>query len=140
MNRRELLGASVATLGGAALLASTRATAAAARGSNADLVDTTSHCLKVGLECAAHCDEMLGMGNKDMAACRASVTDMLAACEALQRLAARGSKHTKAFAKNCAAICADCAKACEPHAKTMDVCKTCMDACKECEKACNAAA
>lgn len=119
-----------ASLGGSVALGATAG--------NAKIADAATKCLTVGELCAAHCVEMLGAGQKDMAACLASVRETLAACEALRKLAATGSARLKAFAAVCADICADCAKACEPHVK-MAECKACQDACKECEKACRAA-
>lgn len=143
MNRRDVVRATLIAVGSASLgsVASTTfaAKSVAAPGAWKEVADTAAHCLKVGLACAAHCEEQLKAGNKDMAACHATVVDMLAACEAMQKLAVRGSKHAATFAKACAAVCADCIKACEPHAK-MQECADCAAACKDCEKACLKAA
>lgn len=136
MDRRSLLLSGLATA--AAVAAAPHALAEGAS-PGAKIAETTSKCIAVGLACLAHCQRELAAGNKSMAECEASVSDMLAACEALQKIATRGSKHLKTFAKACADVCADCAKTCEPHAKHMAECKACMDACNDCKKACDAA-
>ncbi len=143
MDRRELVTHSLAA--GAALLAASSLplagnALAATEGVWAKVLDSTAKCITVGLSCQSHCQKELGKGNKDMAECLTSVSDMLVACEALQKLAASGSKHAKAFAANCATVCAECAKTCEKHAKHMEICKDCSTACQDCEKACTAAA
>ena len=145
MDRRELVGNSltaVAVLFAASSLpmGAARGVASAAEAAWAKVVESTSKCIAVGLACQTHCQTELGKGNKEMSECLTTVSDMLVACEALQKLAARGSKHAKAFAANCAVVCADCAKACEKHAKHMEICKDCGEACQNCEKACTAAA
>lgn len=144
MNRRDAVRTTLTTLSvvslGAAISSSFGGTALAAPGVLKDVADTAALCLKAGMACAAHCEEQLKKGNKEMANCHTAVTDMMAACEAMQKLAARGSKHAPAFAKATAAACADCIKACEVHAKHMPECADCVAACKECEKACLKAA
>lgn len=138
MNRRQWLEGSAALIGSAFTLVHwpLRATPAlGTQGSLAKVAASASKCIEIGLACVKHCEEQLASGNKDMAACLSSVQDMLAACEALHKLAVRGSKHVTAVAKACIEVCADCAKACEPHRK-MAVCGDCYDRCRECEAAC----
>jgi len=139
MDRRELILGAVGTIAATGALSQVLAAGTALAATPATkLVETSTHCITTGLACLAHCQQELAKGNKAMADCQASVTDMLAACQALQNLAGRGSPHTATLAKACAQICADCAKTCETH-QTMAVCKSCMDACKACEQACQAA-
>jgi Cys-rich four helix bundle protein (predicted Tat secretion target) len=140
MNRRDVLVNSVSIFGAAALAGSgliIESTAQAAKPNS--ILDATSKCISIGLICAAHCRKELATGNKSMAECLATITDTLAACESVQRLAANESKHLKAMAKVCAEICKDCMKACEPHGKHMDICRDCANACKECIDVCLAA-
>ncbi len=143
MNRREVLRTAAVGLGSVALLplasSSFETLALAGSGSWKAVADAAAHCIKVGEVCAKHCEEMIAKGSKDMQACHTTVMDMLAACGAMQKLAAQGSKHAPAFAKACSAVLADCIKACEPH-KDMKECLDCATACKECEKACANAA
>jgi Cys-rich four helix bundle protein (predicted Tat secretion target) len=139
MNRRDVLKGSIGGIGMAAIAgASTIFESAAFAGSiNAEKIgETASKCIAVGLVCLAHCQQSLAQGSKEMAACSASVSDMLAACETLQKLAASNSPHLAAMAKVCGEICKTCATKCEPHSKNMDVCKACMNACKSCADAC----
>ncbi len=138
MNRRDIIkksigGFSVAALAGASSFFESTAYAAT---SSDKIGETTSKCIAVGLKCLAHCQKSLAQGSNAMAECAASVSDMLAACEALQHLAASNSPHLKAMAKVCGDICKSCMTKCEPHSKTMDICKACMNACKECADAC----
>jgi Cys-rich four helix bundle protein (predicted Tat secretion target) len=146
MNRREILMRGAGALGAVAaaesLLSAISASPALAKGSQfdkkaaADLMASARRCIQTGLLCADHCIEMLGAGQKDMVDCLKSVTDLVASCEALEKLAANQSTHLGTLAKAAAVICADCAKTCEPYLQKMQPCKDCYDACKECEKLC----
>ncbi|MDP3683439.1 MAG: four-helix bundle copper-binding protein, partial [Ignavibacteria bacterium] len=91
MNRRELLLSSVA-LAGAAIIGK----AQAAEGHehhhhgaavNTGLISASSDCVQKGQVCLNHCLDLLGQGDKEMAACAKSVNQMLAICGALQQLA-----------------------------------------------------
>lgn len=102
--------------------------------------DTTAKCIGLGETCMAHCTDYMEVNHK-MADCQRAVMNMLAVCEALNRVAHYNNsdvKMMKALAANCADYCNACAKECEPHAAGMEECKACMDACKECAKACEA--
>ena len=140
MERRQLIFGSMATVAASAslnhlgnLLGSGEAFAST---NNDKLLATTAKCITAGLECINLCRKELAKGDKAMAECLGTVTDMLAACEALQKLAANESPHLAAMAKVCQKTLQDCAKSCEPHAKHMSECRACMEACRECEKAC----
>ena len=135
MNRREVLKSSM--VAGAAVAAGQILSQTAQAATTGSVADARSHCIEVGRVCAQHCVEQLGNGNKDMAACLSTVNDMLAACEALQKLHAGKSKHAGAMAKVCLETLTDCHAACEKHAK-MAACKDCADACKACIAACKA--
>ena len=56
---------------------------------------------------------MLAMKDTSMAGCTNSSYQMIAACGALQTLAAVNSPHVPAFAKVVAQMCEDCQKECE---------------------------
>lgn len=149
MNRRDsLIAMAGATL--AAISASTGAHAQtgphdhhAAHGSagtaNASLIQATSQCISAGETCLAHCLVLLGEGERDMAECARSVSEMLALCGALRALAGQQSNHTRALAKVVLEACIECEKACQPHAEKHAECKACMDACAECAKVCKQA-
>ena len=143
MQRRQLILGSLATVATSAsisrfasVLGSDQAFAAAAP---EKLRATAAKCIETGLDCITLCRKELAKGDKDMAECLRTVTDMIAGVEALQKLASSGSPHLVAMAKVCEKLCQDCAKSCEHHAKHMAECKACMEACQECEKACKAA-
>jgi hypothetical protein len=46
---------------------------------NQGLIESAAHCLMAGQACQQHCIELLGTGDKEMAPCAASVTEMLSA-------------------------------------------------------------
>ncbi len=71
-----------------------------------------------------------------MAACAQSVSELLATCEALMKLAIQNSAFTPALAKVSADVCASCEKACRKHEKKHLECKACADACAACLKEC----
>ena len=141
MERRQLILGGVATVAATAVLDQLNSSLTGSKALAAPALDqlqaTASKCISAGLQCINLCRKELANGNKSMAECLGTVTDMLASCEALQRLAANESKHLSALAKVCQKVLADCAKSCEPHAKHMKECEACMTACRDCEKACN---
>lgn len=73
-----------------------------------------------------------------MADCAASVDDMLATVEAIRKLHAAKSKHTKAQARVAAAASRTCEEACRQHAAKHASCKRCMEACAKTAAACDA--
>lgn len=145
MERREMLKTVAAAVAGAV---STAALAAdhdhhahhdhGAMGKKyAGLITTSIDCMKTGEACIAHCLVLLGQGdNREMAACAQSVNELLAACDALQKLASQDSKYTLAFAKLTAEVCASCEKECRKHEKKHAECKACADSCAACLKEC----
>lgn len=148
MNRRNMMGASVAL--GAALLAQ-RAMAAddhahhhhdhgggkpAGPHRHAALIASAGECLQTGQICLAECHRVLATGDKDMAACAATVTDMLATCDALLKLAAADSRHLPRLASLALAVCEDCEKECRKHEKMHSECRQCAEACVACAKEC----
>ena len=123
MQRREVLK----TVAGAVAAAMATSAAAAAQDhqhhhhdhgamggkSYAALIDSSSDCQKTGEACLAHCLVLLGQGDKEMAACAQSVSELLATCNALMKLALQGSRFTPAMAKVAADVCAACLKECK---------------------------
>ncbi len=134
MNRRQVLG-------GVGVLA---ATAAAARqglsGSTVGivdrpLVDAASDCVSKGQVCLSHCHEMLANGDKSMAACAKSVSELLAVCGALLALAAQGAPSLPKLAAVAFDVCTRCEAECLKHAQHPP-CKDCADACVACAAQC----
>ena len=104
------------------------------------LAASSADCLKTGQACIAHCLVLLGQGEKEMAACAQSVSELLATCDALMQLSIQESKFTPAMAKVAAEVCAACEKECRKHEKKHAECKACADSCAACLKDCKAIA
>jgi len=100
------------------------------------LEDSAAKCVSSGEDCLRHCLAMMSMKDTSMAACADSVVQLVAACRALQTLAAVNSKFTPAFAKDAMAVCADCETECRKFYEKYSVCKVCADACKNCAGEC----
>jgi Cys-rich four helix bundle protein (predicted Tat secretion target) len=99
------------------------------------LEETTGKCVSTGDDCLRHCLGMYHMKDTSMSGCADAVVQLIAACRALQTLAAVNSPHTPAFAKATAAVCASCEKECRKF-DTVAVCHACAEACKACEDEC----
>jgi Cys-rich four helix bundle protein (predicted Tat secretion target) len=102
------------------------------------LVSASSDCVATGEACVAHCLVLLGQGDKVMAACAQSVSQLIAVCGALEKLAAQQSKHTAALSKLALEVCGECEKECRKHESKHAECKACADSCAECIKQCKA--
>ena len=103
----------------------------------AGLAASSGDCLQTGEVCMAHCLVLLSQGEKEMAACAQSVSELMAVCSALQILALQDSKRTAAMAKVALDVCVACEKECRKHEKHSQ-CKDCADACADCAKQCKA--
>jgi Cys-rich four helix bundle protein (predicted Tat secretion target) len=99
------------------------------------LEQTASECVATGNDCLRHCFGMLAMKDTSMAACTDSAYQLVAACSALQTLAAVNSPHTGHFAKVVEMICTDCQKECEKFPQYSE-CKACAESCKACAAEC----
>ena len=145
MERRDL----VLALGLAA--ASGAATQAAAQGAGAGpaasmhpakykaLVEATAKCVGTGKDCLRHCFGMLAMNDTSMSGCADSAYQVVAACDALQSLAAVNSTHVPPLARAVADICVSCQRECEKFPNVAE-CKACGDACRACAEECRRAA
>lgn len=107
---------------------------------NQKLIDSTSICIQKGQACVRHCLNLLSQGDKEMAACAISVNQMLATCDALEKLASFESKHLAKMAKLTMDVCKECEDECRKHANKHFECKECADACAVCLKECKSAA
>ncbi len=144
MERREF----VAALGAAAAAASaSRAFAQEAGGAMSPharhmhpamyhaLMETSAKCVSTGNECLRHCFGMLSMNDTSMAGCTKASYDLVAACGALEVLAAVNSPFTPALAKTVGDVCMACKKECDKFPQYAE-CKNCGDACKACADEC----
>lgn len=137
MNRRQMLhGAGAIALAGitAQAIAANPATAPAAATSSG-LAQSTGDCVRTGQACLAHCIDMLGQGDTDMAECARSVNQLIALCAALQSLATQDSAYTAKLAKVTMQACSECKKECDKFLQHT-VCKACADACADCYRHC----
>ena len=100
------------------------------------LEDSAAKCVSTGEDCLRHCLAMMSMKDTSMAACADSIVQLIAACRAMQTLAAVNSRFTPAFAKDVAAVCANCEAECRKFYDKYNVCKACADACKACAAEC----
>jgi Cys-rich four helix bundle protein (predicted Tat secretion target) len=142
MNRRELLVGGIA-LAGAAMVGNARAAThehdhghhhgAMASGA---LTAAISDCIQKGEVCLNHCIDLLGQGEKEMAACARTVNEMLAVCGALQQLANQNSKQLARMAAIAMDVCKQCEDECKKHATKHEACKACGDSCAACYAEC----
>lgn len=142
MNRRQIITASAAALMAAATQAGFAQTKPAAahhhHGSPAAelLIDVVSECIAKGETCLAHCIMLMGDGDKSVAGCAKSVSETLAVCESLRKLAAQGSAYAKPMARLAMDACLACEKECRKHEAKHKECRDCAKACADCAKEC----
>jgi Cys-rich four helix bundle protein (predicted Tat secretion target) len=143
MNRRELL------LGAAAMAAAATAGRAFAAehdhsmhdhqhmmsSRNDKLIAAAADCVLKANICLQHCLDLLGQGDKSMAACAKSSSQTAALCAALQQLASAESKHLAKLAKVAMDVCKECEEECKKTEKHPE-CKACKEACAACYEEC----
>jgi Cys-rich four helix bundle protein (predicted Tat secretion target) len=100
------------------------------------IMQSAAHCVMTGEVCLAHCHVVLADGEKEMAECAKSVSELVAVCTALRALAAQESPRLPALAKAAIDTCLACEKECRKHEKKHSQCKDCADACKACADDC----
>jgi Cys-rich four helix bundle protein (predicted Tat secretion target) len=103
------------------------------------LSEAAGKCVLEGDNCLRHCFGMLSMNDSSMAACTTASFDLVAACRALQTLAAVNSPFTPALSKTVADVCIACKKECDKFPQYVE-CKACGDACQACADECHKAA
>ncbi|MEQ1533469.1 MAG: four-helix bundle copper-binding protein [Sideroxydans sp.] len=149
MNRRELLIGAAAM---AATAVSSKAFAAehqhdhaamahqhTASTRNEKLIAAAADCVLKANICLQHCIELLGEGDKSMAACAKSSSQVIAMCTALEQMAAAESKYLPQLAKVCMDVCKACEEECKKTEKHPE-CKACKESCVVCYKECKAIA
>jgi Cys-rich four helix bundle protein (predicted Tat secretion target) len=146
MDRREILQSGVAltlAVAGTAMAQSDKPMAGhdhhhdhGSAGKYGALVHAAAECGHVGQVCLAHCLVLLGQGEKEIAACATSVSQMLATCQALLSLSTQNSKYVPKMAALALAVCEDCEKECRKHESKHKECKDCADACVACAREC----
>lgn len=106
---------------------------------NDKLLAAVSDCILKANICLQHCIVLMGQGDKDMAACAKSSSQVLALCNALQQLAAGESKYLPQLAKVAMDVCKECEDECKKTDKHPE-CKACGESCAACYKECKAIA
>lgn len=104
---------------------------------NEKLIAAASDCVLKANVCVQHCIVAMGEGEKDLAACAKSSSQVAAICTALQQLASADSKQLPQLAKVAMEICKDCEEECKKTEKHSE-CKACKEACAACYKECKA--
>jgi Cys-rich four helix bundle protein (predicted Tat secretion target) len=99
------------------------------------LAETSGHCVATGEDCLRHCFGMFSMKDTSMTECAKSVSELIAACRALQTLASSNSEHVPAFAKVVEKVCLDCKKQCDNFPKIAE-CVACGESCLKCAEEC----
>ena len=139
MERRDFMAVAVAT---AAIGVASQAMAQGADSTSMHppkfkaLKESSARCVATGADCMRHCLGMLSMKDTSMAGCTDSAYQVVAACGALQTLAAVNSTHIPAFAKAVADICVACQRECDKFPDVAE-CKACGAACKTCAEECH---
>ncbi len=101
------------------------------------LIDAAADCVKKGHACLSHGTHLWTEGeNKGMAICAMRVSEMIAACEAIEQLALYDSAHLVKMARVVMDVCQDCEKECRKFEKEHVQCRQAADACDACYKEC----
>lgn len=106
---------------------------------NEKLIAVAADCAVKANICVQHCILAMGKGEKDLAACAQSSSQVEALCTALEKMAAGESKHLPQLAKLAMDVCKDCEDECKKTDKHPE-CKACGEACAACYKECKAIA
>jgi len=134
-----VVSASLGAVACAAQNATAQATSAPARAASADataLTDAAWDCARRGQACVVHCNELLAAGDTSMAACAPAVHDMVAAVQALAKIAQSNRRHVAAAARLAHDACDDCEVECRKHAGHHAICRDCAEACARTKAAC----
>lgn len=140
MNRRELL------LGAAAMTAAVTAGRAFAEDHShhghhgtmkhdGKLMAAAADCVAKANLCLQHCIVLLGEGDKSMAACAQTSSQVIAMCNALLEMSAANSKYLPKLARLCMDVCKECEEECKKTEKHPE-CKACKESCIACYEEC----
>lgn len=103
---------------------------------SAEVIRAAEHCVTTADICLAHCIQLLGEGDKVMAACAKRVIETKAICQTLATLASQKSTLLPKFAAVAKEACKACEEECRKHESHHKECKDCAEACAECVQAC----
>ncbi|GAB5606175.1 four-helix bundle copper-binding protein [Sideroxyarcus sp. TK5] len=102
---------------------------------NDKLIAAAADCVSKANICLQHCIVLLGQGDKSMANCAQSSSQVIAMCGALQQMAAADSKYLPQLAKVCMDVCKVCEEECKKTEKHPE-CKACKESCAACYAEC----
>ncbi|HET7882948.1 MAG TPA: four-helix bundle copper-binding protein [Acetobacteraceae bacterium] len=137
MERRDLFAAiAVATALGLAPQAFAQGASSMHPPKYKALEESSARCVAAANDCLRHCMGMLAMKDSSMAGCTDAAYQIVAACGALQTLAAVNSPHVPAFAKAVGAVCMSCKTECDKFPNVAE-CKACGAACQSCADECH---
>lgn len=102
---------------------------------NAKLIAAAADCMTKANLCLQHCLVSLGKGEKELAACAQSSSQVISMCNALLEMAAANSKYLPKLAKLAMEVCKDCEEECKKTEKHPE-CKACKEACVACYEEC----
>ena len=143
MNRRDLIstaGAASATLLATTMMARAEEKASADHDHHHPakykaLSETAAKCVLDGENNMRHCLAMVAMKDTSMAECLKLTYDTIAACRALESLAAVNSPYTGAIAKVVDQVCTACKKECDKFSQ-YEECRAMSEACSACATEC----
>ncbi|HFE45648.1 MAG TPA: hypothetical protein ENJ18_09165 [Nannocystis exedens] len=93
------------------------------------LLRAVQSCIESGQLCQARCLVRLGEGEKAMAACTRTVTEMIALSQALAGIAAGSPPSLRALAGISRDVCQRCQRACLVYAEEEPSCRECAASC-----------
>ncbi len=99
------------------------------------LSETAAKCVLDGENNMRHCLAMVAMKDTSMAECLKLTYDTIAACRALEALAAVNSPYTGAIAKVVDQVCTACKKECDKFPQ-YEECRAMSEACNACAAEC----
>ena len=143
MNRRDLMstaGAASATLLATAMMAHAEEKNASEHAHHHPakykaLSETAAKCVLDGENNVRHCIAMVAMKDTSMAECLKLTFDTIAACRALESLAATNSPFTGPMAKVVDEVCMACKKECDKFLQ-YEECRAMSESCNACAVEC----
>ena len=101
------------------------------------LIDAAADSVKNGQACLSHGLYLMSEREyKEMAICAMRVSDMVAACTAIEQLASYNSPNLIKMARVVMDVCKDCEKECRKFEKDEEICKQTADSCVNCFNEC----
>ena len=136
MERREMLWAFGAAAAAPIAMIAQQAPHVHGTPDHQALIAASSNCVVKGEACLAHCQQMLADGDKSMAQCPRTGSEMVTLCGALRTLAAQDAPSLPKLAAVAMDACGRCESHCRKFANVQQHCRECADACAACAAEC----